>query len=1022
MVQSRLTSARCGRAAAPGWPLLVTGTPRSATVYATKLLQSHGMQVQNDWSDPHRDGLVSWIFAFEDDHNFGPARTQKTFDTVLQQIKEPLASMASMCTEPVLTRDLDFLRRHILMENSRESPVNQGQATLEFWVEWHSFLQKMRFPTYQTEQVEPRDIFRMAHLQQHYNETAKATSSSTNHREHRDKFTWQELYTIDPKYTAEAWDLAHYYGYSYPDVNFDALTCLKYLPGCNNTRDNRRYFPSTEKLIFLNASASIKCPPGTHPSPPSLQNTTAVSKPVAVNGVKGWVDAGCVEYKKRDGTFVGITGVRREDDPDVTDEFVEQLLQHQPQTPIPGLGEEAARLGEGIKTGDLYVSTIKRTTHEGDVSYSPRRACKAGDDISTIGVYGSSNRCHRGQDDVVLHFPLPRVAAAEVAEVQLNLTLADSSGGGVAVVLHGLGPRAVTRGRYPLVAGDFYEPGAELAPPGHVLLAEEFVAAGLPAGATASLQLPVLRNYVRDQLDLPGSSGYTALLLSPHEYHGCEAQCDSRCQLKRYTFDPATLLLTVVFRDGPSILHTASAKPRLDIATVKEELGVIEAKIAGLDGADATQEEALKEIEEELVEEVVAEELDVINKDAQETELEDGESATQEAGELYELAAKLAEKESKEATGEEEALDLFKSVEDAEGQVEDAEGEVGDGGDGRTTGDLCVSFIKRIAHEGDVSYSPHRSCIAGNATSMIGVYGSSNGCHRGPNDVVLQFPLPRVAAADVAEVTLNLALADSSGGGVAVVLHGLGPRAVTHGRYPLAAEDFYEPGVASAPPGHVLLAEEFAATGLPAGTTASLQSPALRNYMRNQLDLPGSSGYTALRLSPGEWLGCEAQCNSRCQLKRYQFVTSTLSLTVAVRDGPPLLYIASADPRLDIATIKEELDVIEGKIARLGGADAAQEEALKAIEEELVEEVVAEELGVLDEETKELELKDSAGIQKEEEEIDQIVLQLTEEEAKVAAGEEEALDLYGKVEEVQEQVLTQKDKDTGKEEVGQVLN
>eukprot|EP00587_Corethron_hystrix_P011947 CAMPEP_0113299518 /NCGR_PEP_ID=MMETSP0010_2-20120614/1523_1 /TAXON_ID=216773 ORGANISM="Corethron hystrix, Strain 308" /NCGR_SAMPLE_ID=MMETSP0010_2 /ASSEMBLY_ACC=CAM_ASM_000155 /LENGTH=114 /DNA_ID=CAMNT_0000152773 /DNA_START=1084 /DNA_END=1425 /DNA_ORIENTATION=+ /assembly_acc=CAM_ASM_000155 len=62
---------------------------------------------------------------------------------------------------------------------------------------------------------------------------------------------------------------------------------------------------------------------------------TSVSRPVGVNGVKGWVDVGCMEYKKRDGTFLGITGVKREDDPDVTDEFVDQLLQRQEQTLLP---------------------------------------------------------------------------------------------------------------------------------------------------------------------------------------------------------------------------------------------------------------------------------------------------------------------------------------------------------------------------------------------------------------------------------------------------------------------------------------------------------------------------------------------------------------------------------------------------------------------------------------------------------------------------------------------------------------
>merc|ERR1719401_1239605 len=232
----------------------------------------------------------------------------------------------------------------------------------------------------------------------------------------------------------------------------------------------------------------------------------------------------------------------------------------------------------------------------------------------------------------------------------------------------------------------------------------------------------------------------------------------------------------------------------------------------------------------------------------------------------------------------------------------------------------------------------------------------------------------------------------------AMVLHGLGPRAVAHGMHPLAAADFYEPGAASPPPGHVLLAEPFAATGLEADATVSLRSPALRDYVRNQLDLPGFTGYTALRLSPSEYLGCEAACDSHCHLERYRFDPATLSLTIAVRDGPSLLYKASESPGLDAVTVKKELDIIEDKIAGLEGANAMQEEAaLQEIEEELVKEAVTEELDVIDEDSDKLELKDSAGTQEKEEKLDKLTLGLTEEEDKVAKGEEGALDLYDKL-------------------------
>ena len=66
--QSRLESHRCGSLgkSSPPRPLLITSTPRSATVYMQTSLRDHGMQIQDDWHQPLRDGRVSWMHAFDD--------------------------------------------------------------------------------------------------------------------------------------------------------------------------------------------------------------------------------------------------------------------------------------------------------------------------------------------------------------------------------------------------------------------------------------------------------------------------------------------------------------------------------------------------------------------------------------------------------------------------------------------------------------------------------------------------------------------------------------------------------------------------------------------------------------------------------------------------------------------------------------------------------------------------------------------------------------------------------------------
>merc|ERR1712176_624303 len=114
-----------------------------------------------------------------------------------------MGTITSMCTEPILApnkfgyQSLDFLRRHIAMESTYEEIPKASRVGLEFWVEWHTFLTEMRFPTYQIEQVEIEDICKVAGLSEHCKKH-QAHKSKKNQRPHREKFNWQELYTIDP--------------------------------------------------------------------------------------------------------------------------------------------------------------------------------------------------------------------------------------------------------------------------------------------------------------------------------------------------------------------------------------------------------------------------------------------------------------------------------------------------------------------------------------------------------------------------------------------------------------------------------------------------------------------------------------------------------------------------------------------------------------------------------------------------------------------------------------------------------
>jgi hypothetical protein len=302
VLKSRLYSQRCGSNES-GWPLLITATPRSATVYTRSLLNNHGMSVADDWSPHVRDARVSWIHAVADPNNYGPpyTRTNLTFTHVLHQMRDPLQGITSMCTENVYYMKR-FLERHVNFTIPVDEQGNyKPQIVLEWWVAWHSFLSDLKLPTYQIETVQARDIFRMAGLEHLYHEHETKMTTNSNQRSHRQYFSWQELFTIDPSFAAKAWKLAHRLGYSYPEVDFDSLTCLQELPLCSKfeqTNDDNDDVP-----VEVTRRPSLKCPPGTHPIP----NIGNISPSNVVNG---WVSGSCVEHKQADGTFVGLANVK----------------------------------------------------------------------------------------------------------------------------------------------------------------------------------------------------------------------------------------------------------------------------------------------------------------------------------------------------------------------------------------------------------------------------------------------------------------------------------------------------------------------------------------------------------------------------------------------------------------------------------------------------------------------------------------------------------------------------------------
>lgn len=71
-------------------------------------------------------------YAFDDPDAYGEATDEgKRFRRVLHQVKEPLGSITSLCTEPLFGGEKGFIQRHIKWESSRMENPLKSRACLE---------------------------------------------------------------------------------------------------------------------------------------------------------------------------------------------------------------------------------------------------------------------------------------------------------------------------------------------------------------------------------------------------------------------------------------------------------------------------------------------------------------------------------------------------------------------------------------------------------------------------------------------------------------------------------------------------------------------------------------------------------------------------------------------------------------------------------------------------------------------------------------------------------------------------
>jgi hypothetical protein len=176
------------------FPILITATPRSGTVFVQRLLKRLGLDVSNDSTMPRTDGMVSWMHIFNDDKYFGAVNLKGSkFRAVWHQVRDPLKCLTSMAfTEPLDDRNstknpavyVQFLQRHIQLTERQDlmTKLQQQQPNtelllpqthnnqtvvdatkiqeefliyrgMEFYTQWHNFLLTLEIPRLRLEDL-----------------------------------------------------------------------------------------------------------------------------------------------------------------------------------------------------------------------------------------------------------------------------------------------------------------------------------------------------------------------------------------------------------------------------------------------------------------------------------------------------------------------------------------------------------------------------------------------------------------------------------------------------------------------------------------------------------------------------------------------------------------------------------------------------------------------------------------------------------------------------------------------------
>lgn len=258
----------CGDAGKPVFPLLITGTGRSGTLFASETLRAKGYDIAHDNQPVGKHGAAAWPLALRETGRgnenttgyafagfaqdrlqrslLGPGATAR-FAVVLHQVREPLSCIASRADRiGRMVAPIAYSNPHLFRDVLRYAPCFPPSDELQSWyadradkhtwtlakrlrvalfhyVFWNDFVDAYADHTYRVEDFDVDTIVRVARLGPPSEVIAsrkKATGRPPKRNHFATKFvptnlSWADLAAVSPAVATCARRLARSYGYDH---------------------------------------------------------------------------------------------------------------------------------------------------------------------------------------------------------------------------------------------------------------------------------------------------------------------------------------------------------------------------------------------------------------------------------------------------------------------------------------------------------------------------------------------------------------------------------------------------------------------------------------------------------------------------------------------------------------------------------------------------------------------------------------------------------------------------------------